>query len=288
MATAIEDSGFEIRDMIQWLCAQGHPFSHDVGLAIDKFLGAKREVVGQNPNRIGRKNWDKNAKNITLPATEAAKLYEGYGTRLKQTSEPIVLARKPLAEKTLVRNVLKYGTGALNVGACKIGEQGRFPGNSIISDEVANMLGNKGNFFYCPKVSQRERNAGCDHLETKIQNSSGNGRTYNDRCAVCGKKFTASEATRCQCPTGVKKTDKSVYKNQNHHPTVKPVNLMQYLVTLVTPPNGICLDIFMGSGTTGIACGNLGFEFIGIEKEAEYFEVAKARIAHWQNNKKVA
>ena len=150
------------------------------------------------------------------------------------------------------------------------------------------MLKDKAKYYYCPKVLKKERNAGCEHLVAKVQNSKGKGRTYNDRCAVCKKKFIGSENSRCQCPTGVKKTDKSVYKNKNNHPTVKPIALMQYLVELVTPPNGTCLDIFMGSGTTGIACANQGFDFIGVDREPEYFEIGKARISHWQKVKTVA
>ena len=231
-----------------------------------------------------------------------------------------MLARKPISEKSIAQNVLKFGTGGINIDACRIGDEGgtkavviskndnenihdgsistdveivsigkgRYPSNTIIDEEVAKLLGDKAKFFYTPKVSQKERNAGCEHLEAKMQNSNGKGRTYNDRCAVCKKKFIGSEMSRCQCSTGVKKTDKTVYKNKNHHPTVKKVSLMEYLVKLITPKNGICLDIFMGSGSTGVACSNLGFNFIGIDREEEYYEIAKARIKHWQNIKKVA
>jgi len=245
--------------------------------------------VGPNPNRLGRRNWDNNPKNITLPASEEAKYWDGWGTGLKPSNEPIVLARKPIAEVSVARNVLKFGTGGININACKYSEKGRFPSNTIIDEQVAEMLGDKANFFYSPKVvSKKERNAGCEHLKRKRQNSKGKGRTYNDRCAVCKKKFIGSDKTRCQCPPGVKKTDKSVYKNHNNHSTVKNLSLMEYLVKLVTPPKGICIDIFMGSGTTGIACSNLDFDFIGTEIEPEYFEIAKARIRHWQNVKKAA
>ena len=292
MATGIQDAGFEIIDMLQWLCSQGHPYSHNAGMLIDKFLGAEREIVGPNPNRKGRRNWDHNQKNITLPATKEAKTYEGWGTRLRQSNEPIALARKPLGESNIAKNLFKYGTGIINTEACKFGEKRRFPTNTIISEEVADILGDKAKFFYCPKVSRKERNAGCEHLVAKLQNSEGKGRTYNDRCATCGKKFIGSEQTRCNCPKGLKKTDKSVYKNKNHHPTVKPIALMEYLVKLITPvtpkKDSICLDMFMGSGSTGISCSNLGIGFIGVEREKEYFEIAKARIQYWSNLRKVA
>lgn len=244
MATGIEDAGFEIRDQLQWLFAQSHCFSRKIGPYIDNILGAKREVIGPNPNRKGRKrNWSNSPKNLTRPATEEAAKWEGWGTRLRQTNEPILLARKPLSEGAVFRNVMKFGTGALNVDACKYGDKNRYPTNTIISEEIAEILGEKGSYLYCPKVSKRERHAGCDHL-----------------------------------------------KKKNNHSTVKPIALMEYLVRLVTPPNGICIDIFAGSGTTGIACANEGFAFIGVEREEEFFEVAKARISHWQNikTKKVA
>lgn len=321
MATAIEDAGFEIRDQIQYLFGSGFPKSHDISKAIDKISQAERNIICENPNLKGRKTWDNNPKNISLPSSNQAKVWEGWGTGLKPSNEPIVLARKPIEEKTVARNVLKYRTGAINIDDCRIGDtgatkavvnsknnkdkrlfddgisnkvqivevdMGRFPSNTIIDDSVAEILKDKAKFFYTPKVSKRERNSGCEHLEAKPQNSEGNQRTYNDRCAVCGKKFTGSVDSRCQCPPGIKKTDKTVYKNKNHHPTVKPIALMEYLVKLVTPPNGICLDIFLGSGSTGIACSNLGFQFIGIEKEPEYYEIAKARMKYWQDIKKVA
>ena len=320
MTTGIEDAGFEIRDQIQYLYGTGFPKSHNISKAIDKLYKAERTVVGENPNRKGRKNWNTNPKNITLPATEEAEYWEGWGTGLKPSNEPIVLARKPISEKSIARNVLKFGTGGINIDACRIGDEGgtkavviskddnknihdgsistdveivpigkgRYPSNTIIDEEVAELLGDKAKFFYTPKVSKKERNAGCEHLEAKVQNSNGKGRTYNDRCAVCKKKFIGSEMSRCQCPTGVKKTDKSVYKNKNHHPTVKKISLMEYLVKLITPENGICLDIFLGSGSTGVACSIQGFDFLGVEREEEYYEIAKARIKHWQNIKKVA
>ena len=265
MACGIEDAGFEVKDQLQWLFGSSLPKSQDISKSIDKLLGAEREVVCPNPNRKGRKNWDRNPKNITLPATQEAEYWDGWGTSLRSLSEPILLARKPLSEKSVARNVLRYGTGGINIDACRIGDEGatkavkvtnennerkakvvsldkgRFPTNVIIDEQVEEMLKEKAKFYYCSKTNKKERHAGCEHLP-----------------------------------------------NRNHHPTVKTISIMEYLVKLVTPPNGICLDIFMGSGTTGIACSNQNFGFIGIEREQEYFEVAKARISHWQNVKKVA
>ena len=277
MTTGIEDAGFRIRDLIQWLFGSAHPLSYDISNAIDELAGAEREIVGPNPNRKGRRNWDNKPKNLTLPATDEAKKWDGWGTRLRHTNEPIVLARKPLAEKSVARNVLKHGTGGLNISATRIPSEevftnhyysgyhchrppdkgkprntvytnsdSRFPTNTIISEEVAVILCDKAKFYYSPKVSQKEKHA---------------------------------------CYKHIAKTDD---KEGNTHPTVKPITLMEYLVKLVTPPGGVCIDIFAGSGSTGIACSNLGFDFIGVEKESEYFEIAKARIQYWQKVKTVA
>ena len=325
MTCAIEDAGFEIRDSLHWVYGQGFPKSHNIGKAIDKHRGHKGKVKARRKvdagicgghMHSGRKSSVKLQEIREL--SRAAKKWEGWGTALKPAHEPIVMARKPLSERTIAKNVLKWGTGGINIDACRIplirGEDidderrdgkklfngewgfrrvgykshgnGRYPSNLIISQKVAADLDDKARYFYCPKVSTKERNEGCEHLKAKQQNSDGKQRTYNDRCAVCGKKFTGSEKTRCQCPPGVKKTDKTVFKNRNNHPTVKPVALMEYLVTLITPKSGVALDCMMGSGSTGIACVNLGFGFLGIEKQEDYFEIAVARIQNAQRKVK--
>jgi len=336
MVTGIEDAGFEIRDQLQYLYGSGFPKSRNISNDIDDLLGKKGKVIGKK--KCSRKgiavaeersvraagSYGK-AKEIDIvePYSTEAKQWQGWGCGLKPSNEPILLARKPLAETSIARNVLRHGTGGLNIDACQVGDsggtkaivkskanknrrihqgnmsnevdivsidKGRFPSNTIIDEEVAELLKDKAKFFYTAKVSNKERNAGCEHLEAKTQNCEGKKRTYNDRCAKCGKKFTGSVESRCQCPPGVKKTDKTVYKNKNNHPTVKPIALMEYLVKLVTPKGGICMDLFMGSGGTGIACAlaSNNFQFIGIEREPDYFEIAKARIAYWSKQKKVA
>jgi hypothetical protein len=137
MAVNIEDAGFEMRDVIAWVYGSGFPKSLDVGKAIDKAAGAEREVVGKSLNdrpssqvRGGMafdrgldKGQEHESINITAPATEAAKQWDGWGTALKPSMELITVARKPLIG-TVAANVLKYGTGALNVDACRIGTEG--------------------------------------------------------------------------------------------------------------------------------------------------------------------
>ncbi len=300
MTCAIEDAGFEIRDCIQWLYGCGFPKSHNISKAIDKKFGAK-----------------------------IAKQWAGWGTALKPANEPIVLARKPISEKTIAENVMKWGTGGLNIDGCrikyrsekdfesakggdsgstkcnifsangkkqseKITPLGRFPANVILDEEAGKLLDeqsgiskgsskprkNKGTgnicygdyktiitqndtwgdsggasrFFYCAKASKKERNMGLEDVEPTTVDDGRNKPIDNP--------FLRGKTPR-----------------QNTHPTVKPVKLMEYLITLITPPNGIVLDPFIGSGTTGIAAVNLGFNYIGFELDKTYYNIAIKRIS---------
>lgn len=257
LVVAIEDAGFEIRDQIQWIYGSGFPKSHNI------------------------KEGD----------------FKGWGTALKPANEPICVARKPLVG-TVAENVLKFGTGAINIDGSRIGteqvekgragreaaqfsgtynngeiyegknstegfSQGRWPANVIFDEDAAEMLDEQtsellkdgaSRFFYCAKASKSERNAGLEGMPEVIE---------TDR-----EKDSTDLANRLH--------NKS--KTQNHHPTVKPLKLMEYLIKLITPPNGIVLDPFLGSGTTGVAAKNLGFEFVGIEMNPEYAEIAEKRI----------
>ena len=331
MAVAIEDGGFEIRDQIMWLYGSGFPKSLNIGRAVDKKQDNDREVVGKvraGKNALGQDSgWNNHNNRTEIKVTKGNSEYEGWGTGLKPAHEPIVLARKPISEKTITDNVLKHGTGGINIDGCRVGlsegddirlggkgtwktdkmakkvyvggyngtdtrssELGRFPANVMHdgSDVIVNefpytksgkmkqhieggqynvygkmyprdveTIGDEGSaarFFYCPKASKKERNFGLIDLEDKQYSFDGR------------KKEIENPFQR----------NKSVAKN--NHPTVKPIKLMQYLCRLITPKGGTVLDPFMGSGTTGLACKNEGFNFIGIEKEKEYFEIAKARL----------
>ena len=275
---------------------------------------------------------------ITASATDAAKQWEGWGTALKPALEPITVARKPLEEKTVAKNVLKYGTGGINIDASRIptshedieaqrktsgvvgvhytntvygnfaekhpagNDLGRFPANLIHdgSEEVTSAFphsksgsvkegtnqgfsnggsqiygdskgvgterhgseGSAARFFYVPKTSKKDRNDGLENFTPKA---------------------TASSEFR---PNHAEKADNGEDGNpygrwtptQNNHPTVKPTDLMRYLVTMVTPKGGTTLDPFMGSGSTGRGAKLGGFNFIGIELDENYLEIAKARI----------
>ena len=263
MAVRIEDAGFEIRDIIAWVYGSGFPKSHNLD-----------------------GDW------------------KGWGTALKPALEPITVARKPLAG-TVAENVLAHGTGGLNIDGCRIpfldtndkeaaaaaqracqdqnknrtayGDfhngpaslepylrsmaAGRWPANLMHdgSEEVTGLLGDAARFFYCPKASKADRDEGCGGMEER------EAADYDHR-----PSGDFAERMNRQRPDVVRR---------NHHPTVKPADLMRYLCRLVTPPGGIVLDPFTGSGSTGKAAVLEGFEFIGIEREAEYVALARARIA---------
>ena len=315
MAVRIEDAGFEIRDMIAWVYGSGFPKSLDVSKAIDKAKGAEREVVGANPtfrpntrnNGVDGLRDRRTEAFITAPATDAARHWQGWGTALKPAMEPITVARKPLIG-TVAENVLAHGTGALNVDGCRVaptGEQlggshvstktdgwdrpwkhdaehiaamraawaeadrkatelGRWPANLIHdgSDEVTGLLGDAARFFYCAKASKADREEGCEGMDA-IHRANGNKWTDQDYRVSSGERPPSAESG----------------PRRNHHPTVKPTDLMRYLCRLVTPPGGIVLDPFTGSGSTGKAAVLEGFGFVGIEREAEYVDLARARIA---------
>jgi site-specific DNA-methyltransferase (adenine-specific) len=275
--------------------------------------------------------------------------WEGWGTALKPAHEPIVMARKPLSEKTVGNNVLEWGTGGINIDGCRVETDdnlgggatngsvlsvegfdrpwmhdekkmkefsdkmkekvehaqtlGRFPANIIFDEEAGKLLdeqtgvlsnagspkktdssktsifgaglpgkiysdvGGASRFFYCPKTSKSDRNEGLDDFEKKVT-MRDDGQPYG----MNTNQFRPDGSER-----------KPVEPKSNHHPTVKPTDLMAYLIRLVTPKGGIVLDPFMGSGSTGKAAVREGMEFIGIERENEYFEIAKSRIEYETN-----
>lgn len=440
MACAIEDAGFEVRDSIHWCYGSGFPKSADIGKAIDKHFGKEREVVGRDEVRYARlKNQVDGyvdmpagmqsrgrSVDVTEPATDEAERWRGFGTALKPSHEPIVVARKPL-EGTYAENVLKHGTGALNIDACRVGvvdrenyeakcasvvgldsnrngvdygdwvgkredsshAAGRWPPNLLLGhsescqktgvrkikpsegyrpnpvehradgviqfnqkpagyqkgsytganglEEVAawqcaddcpvalldvqsgqgggrlrvngvteeradasqyrtkptsggiREKGDKGGasrffpqfepdpiddvepFFYTPKASRREREAGCESLPPRtgaeaVDREEGSAGTKSPRA---GAGRTAGKVA-------------------NHHPCVKPLSLMRWLLRLVAKPGDMIIDPFLGSGTTLCAAALEGVDALGIEQDPEYCKIAEARLAHWQKKAKEA
>ncbi|MGH2904717.1 MAG: DNA-methyltransferase [Solirubrobacteraceae bacterium] len=242
LARGLEEAGFEIRDVLMWIQGQGYP------------------------------------------ATQV--LPDGLGTGLKPAWEPILLARKPL-EGSIEHNLAEHGTGAMNINACRVeltaedcpnqgrthdrrittNQRGRWPANLLLShgrsctrgrcerDCPIGRLADRARFFYCPKTSRRERDAGCEQLPRQVVQTLKVG-AHNVR--LCNEHPVA-----------------------NIHPTVKPIELMRWLVRLLTPPAGLVLDPFTGSGSTGAAAMLEGARFLGIEREAVYVPIARARITHW-------
>jgi site-specific DNA-methyltransferase (adenine-specific) len=245
MAVRIEDAGFEIRDMLAWMYGSGFPKSHNLD--------------GE---------------------------HQGWGTALKPAMEPITMARKPF-KATVAQNVQEWGTGAINIDGCRIGEEeiktcakvpgksfnslapvsgfngceesthlGRWPANVMHdgSAEILQGMGEAARFFYTPKACKDDRDDGCEMMDAKQYSHDGREKRLEN---------------------AYQRNDS---KAHNFHPTVKPTDLMRYLCRMVTPTGGIVLDPFTGSGSTGRGAVLEGFRFIGCEMDADYIEIAKARI----------
>ena len=259
LTSAIEDAGFEIRDCLMYLYGSGFPKSH---------------------NKFG---------------------LQGYGTALKPAYETIIMAMKHL-DGTFKQNAEKWGQAGINIDGCRVGtsgatkrseqseypknqdgtedrshhwartghqiekvQKGRWPANVILDEEASDQLGSPSRFFYCTKASSREKNEGLDGLpEVECQTACGGDMPLDDQ----GK-------------------DRDRFKKiaRNHHPTVKPLALMRYLITLISPPqNALILDPFAGSGSTILAAKQLGISAIGIEKNPEYVEIARGRLDSVENS----
>jgi len=320
LAITLEQAGFEIRDQLMWLYASGFPKAQDIGKAIQRRQGVDEEYTieeweakqGYSVNRPGEtmgfgdpKNRDGHSDaglsgKIAKCTSPQAQQWEGWKTALKPAHEPICMARKPFKGST-IDNVLTHGVGALNIDATRIdyngpsdkpvphggkarmhkdnqnwyknqtgfkpldnpeiNPQGRFPSNVL--GEVEGYQ----KFFYCPKVSRKERHIGFEKPPEPYDR-----RTEGlDSAGIQG----------IQKLNGEKNTH-----GGNNHPTVKPVELMKYLIQLVTPPNSTVLDPFNGSGSTGMAAVELGHRYIGCELDPDYVEIAKQRIVAWNTEPK--
>ena len=322
-------------------------------LPFDSVEEAERKIIGKKHAGIGsgktyafteNNSGNKNTEiDITAPSTDLAKQWNGWGTALKPAHEPIVMARKPLSEKTVVDNVLEWGTGGINIdesrvetddnlggGATKgsvlsidgfdrpwmhdeekmkaFGDKmkekvehaqtlGRFPANIILDEEAGKILneqsangddeiGGASRFLYCPKTSKRDRNEGLDDFDdVSGMRTTGKGLSNVVRKCPEHNKSIPSGVSTYECGCKFVFDDKLHIKStKNFHPTVKPTDLMLYLIRLVTPKGGTTLDPFMGSGSTGKAAIRGGFDFIGIEREKEYMEIAEARTQYETDN----
>lgn len=171
MACAIEDAGFEIRKNLYWINGQAMPKGQNISLAIDKQLGVEdqREIISferkfsETRNVYGKINAEFAR---SRSASDAARRWEGWNTDIKGCVEPIVLARKPISEKTVAQNVLKYGTGALNIDGCRIENGNRFPANVILDENEHGLPETALPYFYCAKATKRDR-CGSKHISVK-------------------------------------------------------------------------------------------------------------------------
>lgn len=334
MAVRIEDAGFEIRDMIAWVYGSGFPKSLDVSKAIDKAAGAEPVKTGEFKRASIQRNgdgetWQAGAfashpeetkqVEITVPATEAAQQWQGWGTALKPALEPITVARKPLIG-TVAANVQTHGTGAINVDGCRVTTNDKLGGGGEKAETSAK-FSNEGwkrpwmNDQNALETQAAKVRANVEKAEAlgrwpanlihdgsqmvldlfpETGKSTGGGKNNADKFGggyaptgdeTIGYGDTGSAARFFYCA----KTSKKDRGETNDHETVKPTDLMRYLCRLVTPPGGTVLDPFMGSGSTGKAAMMEGFDFIGVERDTAYFEIAKGRIEaakmdmDWQN-----
>ncbi|MCP4448258.1 MAG: site-specific DNA-methyltransferase [Myxococcales bacterium] len=219
---------------------------------------------------------------LTAPATEGAKKWEGFGTALKPAAEFWILCRKPIAEKSIAANVLKFGTGALNIDGCRVKnddsgtpnkavdratrqhEGGRWPAHIVFDEHAAAVLDEQGprsRFFYVAKPSRAEKDTGLEHIAVKT-----GGEATGRKEGSAGVDNPRAGAGR----TG---------GGRNHHPTVKAQELMAWLCRLITPPGGTVLDPFAGSGSTGVAAIAEGFSFIGCEMTPDYVDLTTGRLS---------
>ena len=312
MAVNIEDAGFEIRDMIAWIYGSGFPKSLDVSKAIDKAAGADLALVGQW-NMPGRGKRGKEQKyglvndsgEITAPATDAAKEWQGWGTALKPALEPITVARRPL-DGSVADNVQAHRTGAINIDGCRV----PFAGTA---DESEPKTKNRHSDFGSGKrtnavfgADERARSdsgnydppgrwpanlvhdGGDEVMETFPQTGiskasmrgARSGNIYGD-----GKGPSGPDTYRGHTDKGSAarffyhaKANADERAGGNDHPTIKPIELMRWLCRLITPAGGVVLDPFAGSGTTAVAAILDGFGVVAIEREESYCEIAAKRI----------
>jgi site-specific DNA-methyltransferase (adenine-specific) len=313
LAVAIEDAGWEIRDTIGWIYGSGFPKSHNIGKAVDKLQGNEREVIGRNPN--SRENCDKSntlyesgTVGKTDIFTKGTSEWEGWGTALKPAWEPIIMARKPF-NGTVAENVLKYGTGGINIDECRVGFVDEADKNESVnknqhSDYNSNngvRVPTKGIYHgdfrppenYNPTKGRFPANIIHDGSEEVLDifpntKSGGgefnkhdyadniNGSTNFQRGNYVGRNDGGCASRFFYCAKASKQ-DRNEGVELNNHPTVKPTSLMRYLVKLVTRKSGLVLDPFCGSGSTCKACVLEGCNYVGIDLDPEYCKIAENR-----------
>jgi len=274
---AIEDAGWEIRDCMMWLYGSGFPKSHDISKAIGKAAGVE-----------------------TTPATDLARQWGGWGTALKPAWEPIVVAMKPL-DGTFAQNAEKWGVAGLWIDGGRIGTDedcarkrtlvsdtsapfgkgaemggngrpaGRFPANVILDEDAGAMLDEQSGECGAFAPVKRGHDGKSQGIYGDFAQKGDDGASFHNDSGGASRFFYCAKVSRAE------RTDGG--RIDNNHPTVKPVSLLRYLCRLTkTPTGGLVLDPFTGSGSTGIACIEEERDFIGIESNADYVEIARRRI----------
>jgi DNA modification methylase len=303
MACAVEDAGFDIRDTVMWVYGSGFPKSHDVSKGIDKMMGAERAANGAVTDRRGDGTvygiGHSGALTSNEPITDAARQWNGWGTALKPSHEPVVLARKPIPG-TVAQCVLEHGTGGLNIDGCRVGVDGGckyIPGTGGFDAGTVNALGGHLNSVRSPNAKGLGRwpanliHDGSDEVvglfpqstSTRQEVTSNPGTIYGagkglpSHTGIYGFNDSGS-AARFFYTTKADADDRPHGKGAVSHPTVKPLDLCCYLVRLVCALGGTVLDPFMGSGSTGCAAIAEGMRFVGIEQSKEYADIAVGRI----------
>jgi site-specific DNA-methyltransferase (adenine-specific) len=310
LTSALEDTGFEIRDCLCWLYGTGFPKSLNVAAAIDKADGHPC-THPDGPYQ---------------PCSDAAAAWQGWGTGLKPAWEPIILARKPMGG-TVAQNVRRYKTGALNIDGCRIAfrsdvdesesktknrhadlksgaRENRIYGRDKRARSACGNYNPPGRWPANLLLSHTDDCRHIDHRHGAQAQTADIGLARHRDCSSCcpvglldqqggissagfgdiggaSRFFYCTKASRAERNAGLGKNDASASQTLNTHPTVKPIELMRWLVRLVTPREGTVLDPFAGSGSTGAAAVLEGARFLGIEREPDYVPIARARIRHW-------
>ena len=271
MVINIEDAGFEVRDQIMWAYNSGFPKSHNIGKAYDKKYDRSREIVGSktSPDMRSSKATSVGGSiergQLTTFDTSGDGPFEGWGTALKPAHEPIVVCRKPLSEKTVMANMERWGTGGLNIDQSRI----PFEDGEVV---VYHSVGEVGNF--AGRVGKETTSDKNYHSRTEGRwpaNLIHDG-LWNDKDH--GKFYFVPKVSKRERNEGL--------ETLNTHPTVKPIDLMFYLIRMVTYADGTVLDPFMGSGSTGCAAVANGFNFIGVEMEESSYKIAQTRINYFK------
>ena len=288
MGLSIRLAGFEIRDSLGWITGTGFPKGQDIGKQIDKMKGAKREVVGSgsagagfNPakgfgsgvttvgDKVSSQTWD-----VTAPATDEARRWDGWNTQLKPAQEPIILARKPL-DGTVANNVLAHGVGGLNIDACRVATDEAIACHRGTNGAAGNTYGNRDE--YIPGSANAENTHTKGRFPANVLLDEHAAEEMDEQGGGASRFFPVfkyqAKAPKKERPVIVREDGTKV-----QHPTVKPLKLMEWLVTLITPEGGTILDPFAGTGTTLQAAVNKGFNPIGIEADTDYIQLINKRM----------